>query len=99
MKRHCDPCHGADFTRPHAACIDHIICLNRPLICHHAADPAIILVNIGDLDTLDDLDPVIASSLGKRLGDIDRIGLAILWQPNAADRILNIQVRITGTDF
>ena len=99
MERHRNACHCTDFTRPHTTCVDHIIRFNRPLIRQDATDTAITLVNISDLDTLNDADPVIAGPLGKRLRDIDGISLAILWQPYATNGILDIQMWITVNDL
>ncbi len=95
MKRHRNTGHCTDFARPHAARIDHVIGLDRALVGHYASDAAIGLVDVGDLDALDDFRAVIARALGKRLGDVDRIRLSVLRQPDAADRVIDRQAGVT----
>ena len=94
MQRHRDAGHRTDLARPHAAGINHVIGLDRPLVGHHTRDAAVSLVNVCDLDALNDLRAVITRALGKRLGDVDRIGLAILRKPDAADGVIDCQAGI-----
>ena len=99
MKRHGDAGLLANPTRPHAAGIDHIIGLDRPLVGHYASHPAVGFVDIGDLDTLDDLHAIATRALGKRLGDVHRVGLPVLCQPDPADSIIDLQPRIAAGDI
>ena len=98
MQRHRNAGHRANLARPHAAGIDDVIGLDRALVSHYASDAAIGLVDVGDLDALDDFRAVIARALGKRLGDVDRIRLSVLRQPDAADRVIDRQAGVTGLD-
>ena len=99
MKRHGDAGLGADLTGPHSARIDNVVGLDRALIRHHASHPAIGFMDVGDLDALNDLHAEIARALGKRLGDIHRIGLTVLRQKDTADHIIDLQPRITAVDI
>ena len=84
-----------DFACPHATGIHHIISFNRTLIRHHTGHPTIRLVNIGYLDALNDRHAEIAGTLGQRLGDVDRVCLAVLWQKDTTNHIIRLQSGIT----
>ncbi len=66
----------------------------RSAIRLHAADAAPVVMNGSDLEILKNMRAATAGALGKRLGDIDGIGVAVAGDMNAADHIIEIGERV-----
>ena len=60
----------------------------------HAADAAPVVMNGGNLEILKNMRAAIAGALGKRLGDIDGVGVAVAGDMNTADHIIEIGERV-----
>ena len=64
-----------------------------------AARPAVLLQDARDLAALDDPRPVLARALGERLGDVDRVGLAVGRDVDRAGEIADLDQRIQRFGF
>ena len=89
------------IAAPHAAAIHHMLRLDVTgcaVLLHivDASHPLAVVVNPGDLCTLDDLRPVHPGALGQSHRDIRRIALPVARQVHRRDRILD---REPGAEF
>ncbi len=81
---------GCQIARPHTAANDHIVGGNRSFVGFDPCDPLAIVLDLGDLGIFKNLRAAAARALGQRLGDINRVGIAVAGNMDAADHILNI---------
>ena len=70
-----------------------------PWLGHHAHGPALLDQDALDLDALDDPRAALAGALGEGLGGVDRVGLAVLGQEHAADRVADLEQRVARLDL
>ncbi len=98
MQRHRNAGHQADIPRPQPGAVDHEIGLDIALVGGHAGDLAVGLVNIRHLDVFDDGRTAHARALGHRHRHVDRVGLAVLRQEDAADKIVRVCQRVHRLD-
>jgi hypothetical protein len=91
MERHVDAGGAAELAAPHAGGQHDVLRGDIALVGRDAGDPPFVLMNGGDLDVLEDAGAAHARTLGQRDRGIDRVGLAILRQKDAANHGFYIQ--------
>ena len=99
VQRHRDADGGRQLARPHAGGEHDGRGGDRTLLGHHAHRPALLDQDAQDLDALDDPRAALARALGERLRRVDRVGLPVLGQEHAADRIADLEQRIARLDL
>ena len=81
---------GCQITRPHAAADDDIIRVNRTIVRIHARDAITIVADSGDFGVFKDFRAARAGTFGQGLRNIDCICIAVAWDMNSADDIIDI---------
>src|ERR1700722_18945683 len=75
------------ISRPHASAKNDVGRIDAPSGRQYAGDTLPVMKNRGDLDVLEYLGAVTACAFGKCLRNIDRIGIAVARDVDAADDI------------
>ncbi|MBC7522153.1 MAG: hypothetical protein H7268_13815, partial [Sandarakinorhabdus sp.] len=81
---------GGEVTRPHAAAQHDIIGVDRPVRSFHPGDSGAIVANARHLGVFKNPHAIGAGTLGQRLGDIDRIGITVAGDVDAADNVIDL---------
>ena len=81
---------GCQIARPHATADDDIISVNRTIVRIHARDAITIVADSGDFGVFKDFSAAGARTFGQGLRDIDCIRIAVAWDMNTADDIIDI---------
>ncbi len=94
LERHVDAGHAPDLAPPHAGAVDHDLGGDRPALGEDAGDPAVCPGDAGDFAALDDRRTAHARAFGQRLGDVDRVGLAVRADEDRPDQVADLEQRI-----
>ena len=94
VQRHAHPGHAPDRAAPHAGAVDHHLGADRAELGLDAGHPAVRLGDAGDPAALDDPGAVLARALGQRLGDVDRVGLAVGRDVDGAGEVADLDQRV-----
>jgi hypothetical protein len=94
VQRHADPGHPPDRAAPHAGAVDHDLGVDPAELGLDPTHPAVLPHDARDLAALDDPCPVLARPLGQRLGDIDRVGLAVRRDVDGAREVADGDQRV-----
>ena len=78
------------IARPHATADDDIISVNRTIVRIHARDAITIVADFGDFGVFKDFSATGARTFGQGLRNIDGICIAVAWDMNTADDIIDI---------
>ena len=90
---------GGQITRPHATADDDIISVNRTIVRIHARDAITIVTNSGNFGVFKDFGAASAGTFGQGLRNIDGIRIAVAWDMNTADDIIDIDDMRQFFDF
>src|SRR5208337_5595577 len=91
---HGHPGARGEVSGPHAAAQHDVVRIETPVRGLHAAHAPPVVVNGGDLEVLEYARARVAGAFGERLRDIDRVGIAVARNVNAADHIVEMGERV-----
>ena len=93
VQRHggADAC--AEFVAPHACAVHDHVGADVAAVGAHAHCTTVLDDDLVDARVLEDLRPTRASTLGERLGGVDRVGDAVARQVHGADEIVHVGER------
>ena len=99
VERRCNADAGREIARPHAAADDDIVRVDGAIIGVDASHAIAIVADFGDLGVFKNLCTTGAGAFGQRLRDVDRIGIAIARDVDAAHDIIDIHNMREVFDF
>ena len=99
VERDVDAAALAERARPHARGDDDVLGRYVALLGDDAGGAPFRAAYRRDLDVLEDLRAARPRALGERHGGVDRVGLAVLRQEDAADHIVDIEQRPMALDL
>ena len=90
---------GCQITRPHTTADYDIISVNRAIVRIYARDAITIVADSGNFGVFKDFGAASAGTFGQGLRNIDCIRIAVAWDMNAADDIIDIDDMRQFFDF
>ena len=87
------------WPRPHATAVHDVICLNGALISYYSSGFSALHQHFTSLHTLEYLNLMLASALGKRHGQVNGISGTVTRHENAAQHIFRVYQRPALLDF
>ena len=99
MQRQVDADAGRQVARPHAAADHDVVGFDIAAGGRNAGDLVAVVLDRGDFGVLEYLCAAIARAFRQRLADIDRVGVAVGWNVDAAEQVAAVDQRVALLDF